>query len=218
MLNNKIIFLAFIILFMIGCAHRTGDFEILNTDYSSDFQTRITERTLLEEDTWNGILYFRDSETELEGDFIIKYIKERSFWSMNISGPVGYSAFRVRLIEDSLLVSWRDEEDNWVYYRSWEDSSYKPVIPFGDFFFSLLTGYIIGDIVKAEDDFVFLNYNMRVYAVQFSQNYLPLTAFLIDEGEEISINWGWSRRGKLENTEINGEYFEFKLYFREYVY
>ncbi|MGC9366366.1 MAG: hypothetical protein ACP5FK_04920 [bacterium] len=177
----------------------------------SDQYINGNHRMLSQDSSWHGILYYQDYQSEMQGDFVIRRISHREFWSMNVSGPMGYSVLKVKLEKDSLITMWKNEQDQWETYRSWEDTTYTPLLPFGDLFFGLCLGYVAGDIINEDQKHIAYCFDEVTYVVEFDQQDFPLKAAVFYQDQEYLYNWVWDQNGHLVSTQIDGAEFMLKL-------
>jgi len=209
---KQLFFIFFILL--LSCSIRNNSTNISELD-NNILRERIINSEI-PDSNWHGILFYEDNEIEQSGDFIINHKPSREFWSMNLTGPMGVSVFKVRNVMDSLLVTWKDEAEEWQYYRSWEDSIYEFAIPFGDFMFSMIVAKPIGEIVKIEDNKVYFSFKDFIYIVKYNQFYLPEFALLNYNEEEMLIFYEWDIRKILETTTIEIPRTNIEINFIEY--
>lgn len=211
----KFLFFIFLILLLFnGCSIRNN--SINNIYFDQDSLSESIQNYIIPDSNWHGILFYKDSEIEQSGDFIINHKGDREFWSMNLTGPMGVSVFKVRNVKDSLLVTWKDDEEIWQYYRSWEDSIYEFAIPFGDFMFSMIVAKPMGEIIKIEDNKVYFVFKDFLYIVKYNHFYLPEYALLNYKDEEMLIFYEWDIRKILETTTIEIPKANIEINFIEY--
>lgn len=186
---------------------------LIKSKVSSESGQYITgdDHLIPQDSSWHGFLYYQDYQSEMQGDFVIRRISQREFWSMNVSGPMGYSVLKVKLEKDSLITMWKNELDQWETYRSWEDSTYAPLLPFGDLFFGLCLGYVIGDIINEDQDHIAYCFDQVIYLVEFDQQDFPLKAAVFYQDQEYLFNWDWDEYGHLISTQIDGAEFTLRL-------
>lgn len=206
---RKYFFLTIVLFY--GCAPRSSYVghvsEVSNSGVGFNFSQ-------MPDSVWKGIVRINSQWVDISGDFSMTHRKADSLWTINIAGPFGVSIFKARKSHDSLEVRWKDENDIWLEYRDWENTSGEPLIPFGELFFSLIAGYAQGDIVENRNGNVFLVFEDILYAVTELRDGSAEMALVETNGEEYFFILKTAGRGRILETVFRSDSLEAVFIFR----